>query len=94
MEGIFGIEPVIKKLSFNNNGKMEVYLEDGRVLIVPLKIFPSIKKLSLSQRKNWQILDDQIIGFKDGNEFVHLEQILGKEQDYKYSFTKIPPSQR
>ena len=94
MEGINGISPVIKKLSFNIPGEMKVYLEDGRKIITPLKLFPSIKKLSFNQRKKWQIVDDQIIAFRDSNEYIHLEHILGKEQDYNYSFTKILPSQR
>lgn len=51
MEGFENIEPKLKYLKFPNS-KIEVYLEDGRIIIVPLKYFPSIKKLSKLQKKN------------------------------------------
>ncbi len=85
-EGVIGIAPAIDKITFQHKGKMNIYLEDGRILIVPLALFPSIKKLSESQRKKWHISDGQIIIFADCDEVFHLEQFLGSEVDYKYSF--------
>jgi hypothetical protein len=85
-EGIIGTAPAIDKISFELKGKMNIYLEDGRILIVPLSLFPSIKKLSESQRKKWHISDAQIILFADCDEVFHLEQFLGSEVDYRYSF--------
>ena len=46
MEGYWNIIPKIKKVSFPVRGKMSVHLEDGRVVIVSLSAFPSIKKVA------------------------------------------------
>ena len=37
----------IEKLNFDIVGKMSLKLKDGRVIIVPLKYFPDIQKLSV-----------------------------------------------
>jgi len=79
MEGFFETEPKIKKLKFPN-GKIEVHLEDGRIIIIPLKHFPSIKKLSTGQRKKWAVLDGIGFDFDDSDEQFHIYQILGKLQ--------------
>jgi len=84
-EGAIGLTPVIDKLKFEQKGKISIYLEDGRILIVPLSLFPSIKKLNDSQRKKYHISDGQIILFKDCDEVFHIEQFLGSEQKYRYS---------
>ncbi|MBI4645197.1 MAG: hypothetical protein HY738_01060 [Bacteroidia bacterium] len=84
--GINGIRPKINKISFIHKEKMNIFLEDGRVVIVPLKYFPEIQNLSLAQRKKWYISDDEMFSFDDCNEIFHIEQVLGKEQNYKYKF--------
>ena len=38
---------------------MAAYLTDGREIIVPISMFPDIKKLSKNQREDWMIMDDQ-----------------------------------
>ena len=49
----------IKKLDFGmKRGAMAVYLTDGRVVIVPVSMFPDIKRLSRSQREDYMIMDD------------------------------------
>ena len=45
-------------------GKMTVYFSDGRELVVPLNMFPDIKKMSVKDRKDWMILDDQFFTFE------------------------------
>ena len=77
MEGFLDIKPKIKNLKFPN-GKIEIYLVDGRIISVPLKYFPSIKKLTTVQRKKWGILDGIGFDFEDCDELFHLYQILGK----------------
>ncbi len=55
----------IKKLDFTEHrGKMAVYLTDGREVIVPLSLYPDIRKLTLKERSNWIILDDQFFTFE------------------------------
>jgi len=38
-------------------------LTDGQVVIVPISFFPDIKKLSVKEREEWMILDDQFFTF-------------------------------
>ena len=48
----------IKKLDFGQKrGMMVVYLTDGRVVMVPVGMFPDIKRLTGKQREEWMILD-------------------------------------
>ena len=44
MEGLAHTKPQLKKISFAKKGYIEVYFNDGRILLAPLKFFPSIKK--------------------------------------------------
>ncbi len=54
----------IKSLDFSEHrGKLCAILTDGRVIIVPIGFFPDIKKLSLKEREDWMILDDQFFTF-------------------------------
>lgn len=83
-EGFQGIHPVIDKVSFAFKNKIAVYLRDGRVLLAPLQNFPSIERLTPSQRRKLTIVDDQLLLFQDCDEVFHLEQFLGREQEYAY----------
>ena len=47
----------IEKLSFDLVGKISLKLEDGRVIIVPLKYFPDIQKMPVEKRKISFLLD-------------------------------------
>lgn len=85
-EGFIGVKPEIKKITFTTKGKMGVHLVDGRIVILPLSLFPSINKLDQGQRMNWGIIDSSGFTFEDCDEVYHIEQILGREEDYKYSF--------
>lgn len=85
MEGIHNIKPVITKLLFNEGKSIAVYLKDGRVITAPLRYFPGIKKLSPEARKRYRIVNDQIIMFSGANEIYHLQDFLGKEQEYRYA---------
>ena len=55
----------IKKLDFNvKRGAMAAYLTDGREVIVPVSMFPDIKRLSRKEREDWMIMDDQYFSFE------------------------------
>ena len=65
----------IKKLDFRSTysrlqgknvkrGAMAAYLTDGREIIVPVSMFPDIKRLSRKQREDWMIMDDQYFSFE------------------------------
>ena len=87
LEGFQGIQPVIEKVSFAFKGKIAIHLQDGRVLLAPLEKFPSIEQLTTTQRRHLSIIDDQLLMFHDCNEIFHLEQFMGREQEYKYQLT-------
>jgi hypothetical protein len=86
MEGLFKIKPNIKKIEFPYKGKMAIHLDDGRIVIVPLRYFPGIRALNMKKRSKWYVLDGEMFSFDDCNEVYHIEQVFGKEQDYKYHF--------
>jgi len=82
----FDLQHTIKKVSFETKGMITVHLTDGRIINSPLKYYPGIKKLSLTDRKKIKILDDTMIMFKAAQEVYHIEDFLGKPEQYKYSF--------
>ncbi|MBI4645877.1 MAG: hypothetical protein HY738_04590 [Bacteroidia bacterium] len=83
IEGYWNKTPKIKTLSFPLRGKMQIDLEDGRCIIVPLIKFPSIKRLNTIQRQKWFLLGNGF-SFDDCNEVYHIEQILGNFQNYNH----------
>ena len=73
----------IKKLNFNHPGKISISLEDGRELIVPLKYFPELKKMPLEKRKQYSIVDDRTILFRNSDNVYHLEDFFGLDEYWK-----------
>ncbi len=69
----------IEKLNFDIVGKMSLKLKDGRVIIVPLKYFPDIQKLSVEKRKKYTIVDDRTVLFSYSDSVYHLEDFMGLE---------------
>lgn len=66
----------ITKLDFSHRGKMIASFSDGRVLIVPLALFPDIKSLSVKQRNQWMILDDQFFTFESLSRVYSMTDLL------------------
>ena len=67
----------IKKLDFvSHRGKMMVYLTDGRQVLVPLSFFPDIKQLSLKDRADWIILDEQFFTFARLSKVFSIEEVM------------------
>ncbi len=67
----------IKKLDFGlKRGMMAVYLTDGRVVLVPVSMFPEIKKLSIPQRENYMIMDDQYFSFDAMSKIYSIKDVL------------------
>ena len=83
IEGYWDVIPKIQKISFQIRGKMEVQLEDGRNIVIPVSRFPGIKKLSHSQRLKWYLFGNGF-SFDDCNEVYHIEQILGNFKNYQH----------
>ncbi len=67
----------IKKIDFGvKRGAMAVYLTDGREVIVPVSMFPDIKKLSRAQREDYMIMDDQYFSFEAMSRIYSIKDIL------------------
>ena len=67
----------IKKLDFNvKRGAMAAYLTDGREIIVPVSMFPDIKRLSRKQREDWMIMDDQYFSFEALSRIYSVKDVL------------------
>ena len=67
----------IRKLAFGEKrGKMAVYLSDGREVLVPISLFPEIKRLNSSQREDWMVLDDQFFTFDAISKIYSVKDVL------------------
>ncbi|MFM7766847.1 MAG: DUF2442 domain-containing protein [Bacteroidota bacterium] len=73
----------IKKISFNLAGKISINLEDGRILIIPLKYFPDIQKLPVEKRKKYTIVDDRTVLFSHSDNVYHIEDFIGLEGKWR-----------
>lgn len=67
----------IKKLDFSKfKGKFMAYLTDGREIIVPVSLFPDIKKMKVAERQDWMILDEQFFTFSNMSRVYSIKDIL------------------
>ena len=66
----------MQKIGFSGND-MKVYLSSGRILIVPLKNFPEIKKLTPAQRNKYHIAGGISLDFEDRDEVYHINELIG-----------------
>ncbi len=73
----------IEKLNFDLAGKITLKLEDGRLIIVPLKYFPDIQKLPVGKRKKYTIVDDRTVLFAYSDSVYHLEDFMGLESKWR-----------
>ena len=73
----------ISKIHFDLAGKISLQLEDGRIIIVPLRYFPQIQKMPLEKRKKYTIVDDRTVLFFHSNLIYHLEDFMGLESRWR-----------
>jgi hypothetical protein len=73
----------INKLNFDLAGKISLKLEDGRIIIVPIKYFPDIQKLSVEKRKKYTIVDERTVLFAYSDSVYHLEDFMGLESKWR-----------
>lgn len=67
----------IKKLDFGvKRGTMAVFLTDGREVIIPISMFPDIKRLTRKQREEWMIMDDQYFSFEALSRIYSIKDLL------------------
>ena len=83
VEGYWNIAPEIRSIDFPTVDQLQVELEDGRVVIMPLERFPSIRQLTSEQRQHWYKYGNGF-SFDDSDEVIHIEQILGNFDLYRH----------
>ena len=82
MQGYKTTVPRMKKVSFVG-GKIEINLQDGRTIILPLTEFPSIKKLSLSKRNDFSIINNgTALNIFACDEIFHIRDFLGLPENW------------
>lgn len=67
----------IRKIDFGvKRGYMAFYLTDGRIVVVPVSMFPEIKRLSKAQREDYLIMDDQYFSFDAISRIYSVKDVL------------------
>ena len=67
----------IKKIDFSvKRGVMAFYLTDGRIVVVPVSMFPDIKRLTKAQREVYMIMDDQYFSFDAISRIYSIKDVL------------------
>ncbi len=71
------VELGIKDLNFTAlRGKFIARLTDGREIIIPVSMFPEIRKMSVKERDKWMILDDQYFTFEHMSKIYSILDLL------------------
>lgn len=83
VEGYWNIAPTIRSVDFPTTDQLQVELEDGRIITMPVERFPSIEQLTSEQRQHWYKYGNGF-SFDDSNEVIHIEQILGNFALYRH----------
>ena len=73
----------IIKISFNQSNQIQLSLNDGREIVMDLKYFPELQKLSKRQLMKYTIVDDLTIFFKFAESIYHLEDFVSAEERWK-----------
>ncbi len=76
MNSLVTKSPLATNIWFSDD-KLNLLLEDGREIAVPLEWFPSLLKASEVQRKNWRLIGDgEGIHWQDIDEDILVEGLL------------------
>jgi hypothetical protein len=79
IQGILKKRPQIKDVK-NQWGKLSILLEDGRNITIQKKYFLFLK----NPAGKIFIADKEVIVFDKADEVIHIEEILGRWEDYRY----------
>ena len=70
------IKATIDKIAFEKRGYMTIYLEDGRILSVPIRNYPNLKQIPIRLRENWMILDGQYLTFLGQSQIFSITEFM------------------
>jgi hypothetical protein len=68
--------PSIASIKFKSN-QMFVYLDNERIISVPLEKFPPIQNLSSKDKKAYEIIDARYLSFLSIDEVYSIEELIG-----------------
>ncbi len=69
--------PAIRNIEFINSSIMFIYLDNERTFIVPLDKFPAIAKLTVTEKKDFEIIDDIYLSFLALDEIYSVGELIG-----------------
>jgi len=69
--------PTIKSIEFINDTILFVHLNNGRLFMVPLDQFPTIKNLSREQKTEYEIIDYKYLSFLAIDDVFSVEELIG-----------------
>jgi len=84
MQSFKAVKPIIQRITFRKLGYIGIELEDGRLIYLPLVKFPGIANLTPSQRRQYSVIDDNILMFRDDDEVYHIQDFLGTYETNAY----------
>lgn len=69
--------PKLKSVEFLNSTILFVHLDNDRTFLVPLYKFPALKDLTVAQRKDFEIIDNEQLSFLSIDEVYSVNELLG-----------------
>lgn len=69
--------PKLKSVEFLNSTILFVHLDNDRTFLVPLDKFPALKDLTVAQRKDFEIIDNEQLSFLSIDEVYSVNELLG-----------------
>jgi hypothetical protein len=69
--------PSIIHVHFKGNTLMEIELDNGRTFIIQLDEFPEIKKLSKTEKEDFEVIDGNYLSFLNIDKIYSIKELIG-----------------
>jgi hypothetical protein len=69
--------PSIIHVQFKGNTLMEIELDNGRTFIIQLDEFPEIKKLSKTEKEDFEVIDGNYLSFLNIDKIYSIKELIG-----------------
>ena len=63
------IQPRVDRVEFNND-LLTVYIQDGRIVSVPIRWYPRLERATIKEQKEWRVFQDT-----DGRDILFWESL-------------------
>ena len=68
----------IDRISFKKRGYITFTLDDKRIIMMPIDRYPEVKKLTMKERKKWEIIDGQYFSWLKITDIYSVTDLLTK----------------